>query len=102
MPLWKSGRSQPVIVGASRTFQLETQASTAFYAKDWPTAERLYRDVLEKGDLDSRVVARNMLGRVYERQQRVQDAIALYEANVSERSSLSLAVSKARHHLPQT
>lgn len=85
MPWWPFRRKVEWI-GATPTFELEQRANAAFNAQRWAEAARLYGEVVEKADREGRQVARNRLGEVYERQKRVQDAIAVYEAAVVERS----------------
>lgn len=86
MPFWPFSSHKPLMTIQSPTYELNVKASYAFSAKDWPKAEHLYREVLAKSDQEGRQVARNMLGRICERQKRVDEAIAFYEANVIERS----------------
>lgn len=84
MSFWRWGHQVPIFTTASPVDQLLSQASGAFYAKHWQEAERLYRRVLNECDVEARQVARNLLGQVYERQKRVDEAVTLYEANVVE------------------
>lgn len=87
MPWWPFTRQAfPLTISASPTQDLEARASAAYFAKQWPEAERLYKEVLAKSDSEGRQVARNMLGAIYERQGHVDEAIAIYEVNAAERS----------------
>jgi len=71
-------------VNGHQTDALEAQAIKAYTQRDWPLAERLYREVIDKADLAGVQSARNMLGKILERLGRVDEAITLYEANVSD------------------
>ena len=86
MPFWPFARRSrpPLYSTASPTADPEGRAAGAFYAKRWAEAERLYREVVAKADAEGQHVARNMLGRICEHQERVDDAIAYYEANIRE------------------
>jgi hypothetical protein len=80
MPWWPFGRTRPaplLPLDTSPTWELEQRAAAAFNAHRWQEAARLYRRMIAKADAEGRQVARNMLGRVYERLQRVDEAIAL-------------------------
>lgn len=61
-------------------------ATAAHRARNWTEAERLFRWVIDQPDARpiDRHAARNILGNVLERTRRVDEAIAVYEANVAE------------------
>lgn len=86
MPWWKFHINGREWMSDSPTFDLEQRANAAYFAKRWTEAERLFSEVLSKSDQQGRQVAHNMLGKLYERQKRLQDAIAIYEANIQEHS----------------
>jgi hypothetical protein len=86
MPFWPFTQwaRASLYVNLSPMHELESRASSAFFARRWTEAEWLFRQVLVQGDPGGRLVARNMLGQICERQKRVDEAIALYEANIRE------------------
>lgn len=86
MPSWPF-QLKPQTIIAPPTHDLEARANTAYFARRWDEAERLFREVLARADREGQQVARNMLGTICERQRRVSEAITFYEANVTERSS---------------
>ncbi len=88
MSFWPFGRREIMCSGTevgSITYELEIKARYAYSVRNWSQAECLCRDILARGNCESQSMARNMLGRICERQQRPDEAIALYEANIRER-----------------
>jgi hypothetical protein len=61
-------------------------AIAAFNARQWSAAEPLFRAVIASGatTASDREVARNIYGRLLERNRRVDEAVAVYEASVAE------------------
>jgi tetratricopeptide (TPR) repeat protein len=88
MPWWPFARMPHNSVRPTNppTFALEQRANAAFFARRWTESECLFLEVMTKADLEGRQVARNMLGQIYEHQGRIDDALAMYEANLTERS----------------
>ena len=58
------------------------KADEAFRVKDYEHAIRLYQQVVENGEQGSVLVARNLLGKVYEKTDQINEAEKLYQKNV--------------------
>lgn len=66
------------------TSDLFLEAEKAGKVKDYDKAIELYKQAIQTGDKSGVMVARNLLGRVYERVGNIDEAQTLYEANAKE------------------
>jgi tetratricopeptide (TPR) repeat protein len=86
MPFWPFSQKSLLFTVAAPNQNLEMRAMTAFRAKRYREAERLCQEVIAEAGKEGRQYARNILGGVYEHEERLDEAIAVYETNVSERA----------------